>query len=342
MREDRIMSKKILVLLAVLAVLVFFLGLNPLEASPQGKVKHEETFAKTESLSRDGKVEIRNISGDVEVKTWDRDEVKIDALKTSRATSKEKAKENATKVKIEVTRENGILMVKTKYPKPSIKGLNVSVDFKVMIPSQATINAKSVSGDVTLEKIGGKATAETTSGDVTVLGARSGANAETVSGDVEVADVQNGVYCKTASGNIDAKNITGNADLACVSGDVTAENIRGAVEADTVSGSVKLLGISDADVVKGKTMSGNTIYHGDISSTGRYALEAHSGNVEITIPSGSAFDLTASTFSGTIKTEFEVMMSGKLSKKKISGSVNGGGADVKLKTFSGNIILKKK
>lgn len=336
------MSKKIIVLLAVLAVLVFFLGLNPLEASAQGKVKHEETFTKTESLAGDGKVEIRNISGDVEVTTWDRNEVKIDALKTSRASSMDKAKENTTKVKIEVTRENGILKVETKYPKPSIKNLNVSVYYKVTIPSQASIKARSVSGDVTLENIGGKAAADTKSGDVTVIGAQNGANAETVSGDVKVVDVQNGVYCKTASGNVDAKNITGNADLNCVSGDVTAENIRGAVEADTVSGNVKLLDISGADVVKGKTMSGSTVYYGDISSNGRYSLEAHSGRVEMTIPSNSAFDLTASTFSGSIKTEFKVMMSGTLSKKKISGSVNGGGADVNLKTFSGNVHLKKK
>jgi hypothetical protein len=336
------MSKKILVLLTVLIVLVFFLGLNPVEASAQSKVKHEERFAKTESLARDGKVEIRNISGDVEVKTWDRDEVKIDALKTSKASSMEKAKEYATKVKIVVTRENGVLKVETKYPKPSIKNLSVSVNYKVMIPSQASIKARSISGDVTLENIGGKAAAETKSGDVTVEGAQNGANAETVSGDVKVVDIQNGVYCKTASGNVEAKNVAGNADLNCVSGDVTAENIKGAVEADTVSGSVKLMGISGADVVKGKTMSGNTIYDGDISSNGRYSLEAHSGRVEMTIPSSSAFDLTASTFSGSIKTEFKVMMSGTLSKKKISGSVNGGGADINLKTFSGNVYLKKK
>ena len=336
------MSKRILVLLTVLAVVIFFLGLNPLEASAQGKVKHEETFAKTESLARDGKVEIRNVSGDVEVKTWDRDEVKIDALKTSKASSMEKAKENASKVKIEVTREDGVLKVWTKYPKPSIKNLSVSVNYKVMIPSQASINARSVSGDVTLEKIGGKATAETTSGDVTVMGARNGAKAETVSGDVEVEDVQNGVFCKTASGNVEAKNVAGNAELKCVSGDVTAENIKGGVEADTVSGNVKLMGISGADVVKGKTMSGSAIYLGEISPNGRYSLNAHSGTVEMTIPSGSAFDLTASTFSGNIKTEFKVMISGKLSKKKISGSVNGGGADINLKTFSGNVYLKKK
>ena len=86
-----------------------------------------------------------------------------------------------------------------------------------------------------------------------------------------------------------------------------------------------------ANVVKGKTMSGSTIYNGDISSNGRYSLEAHSGKVEMTIPSNSAFDLSASTFSGSIKTDFKVVMSGTLSKKKISGSVNGGGAKVRLK-----------
>jgi DUF4097 and DUF4098 domain-containing protein YvlB len=336
------MSKKALVLIVVLAVAIFFLGMNPLEASDNGKVKYEEKFAKTEAIAGDGKVDIRNVSGDVEVKTWDRDEVKIDGMKTSRASSMEKAKENAAKVKIDVKRANGVLMICTIYPKPSVKGLSVSVDFKVMIPSQATINARTVSGDVALEKIGGKATAETKSGDVTVLGARNGAKAETVSGDVLVEDVENGAYCKTASGNVDAKDVSGNADLNCVSGDVTAENIRGDVEADTVSGSVKLMDISGADVVKGKTMSGNAIYYGEINPTGRYSLEAHSGRVEMAIPSNSAFDLTASTFSGSIKTEFKVMMSGKLSKKKISGSVNGGGADVTLKTFSGNVYLKKK
>jgi DUF4097 and DUF4098 domain-containing protein YvlB len=336
------MSKKIIVLLSVLAVLVFFLGLNPLEASAQGRVKHEETFAKTESLDRDGKVEIRNVSGNVEVKTWDRNEVKIDALKVSRASSAAKAEENAAKVKIEVTRENGILKVETEYPKPSVRGLNVSVEYKITIPSQAAIRARTVSGSVRLENIGGKADGETKSGNVTVIGAKNGTNAETVSGDVTVADVDNGAYCKTASGNVDAKNVTGNVDLKCVSGDVTAEKIRGSVEAETVSGSVRLKDISGAEVVEGKTMSGNTEYYGDISSSGRYSLEAHSGTVEMTIPSGSAFDFNASTFSGSIKTDFEIVVSGTISKKKISGSVNGGGADVRLKTFSGNIYLQKR
>lgn len=336
------MFKKILALLAVLAVLFFFLGMNPLGASLDDKVRHEERFEKTESIDRDGKVEVRNLSGDVEVKTWDKNEVKIEALKVSRASSMEKAKENAQKVSIEVKREDGILKIESIYPRPSVKGLNVSIDYNVMIPSEASIEARSMSGDVTMENVGGKAAAETKSGNVKITGARNGAKGETMSGDVTVANIENGLYCRTASGDVEAKNVTGSAELKCVSGNVTAENIRGDVEAETVSGSVKMLGISGAGVIKGKTMSGSVVYEGEVTSSGRYSLQAHSGKVEMKIPSGSAFDLDASAFSGTINTEFDVVFSGKLNKQSIRGSVNGGGADVMLKTFSGNIYLRKK
>lgn len=333
-------AKKVVVLLVVLAVFLFFLGFNPLGAA--GREKHEEKFEKTESLAKDGKVEVRNISGDVDVRTWDRNEVKIDALKISTASSTEKAKENAQKVTIEVYKEDGILKVETKYPKPSIKGLNVSIYYNVVIPSQAAINARTVSGNVAVENIGGKVEANSVSGNVEIVKAGGGAKAESVSGNVTVVDVKNGAYCKTVSGDIDARNISGNADLNCVSGDVMAANISGDVEAETVSGSVKMMGISKADVVKGKALSGSVIYDGEINPNGRYTLESHSGGVEMRIPSGSAFDFEASTFSGDITTEFEIVASGKLSKKKIKGSVNGGGADVTLKSFSGDIYLKKK
>ncbi len=336
------MSKKILALLAALIVLFFFMGMNPLGAASGRDVKYEEKFEKTESIARDGKVEVRNLSGKVEVKTWDRKEVKIDALKISRASDMEKAKENAQKVKIEVTRENGILKVESVYPKPSIRGLSVSIDYLVTIPSEASIEARSLSGDVILENIGGKAAAETKSGDVEITDARGGARGETMSGDVTVANVNNGVYCRTASGDVEARDVSGNAELNCVSGDVVAENIRGDIEAETVSGSVRMMGISGASVVKGKTMSGSVVYEGDIDSSGRYSLQVHSGKVEMSIPSGSAFDLEASVFSGSINTEFDVVVSGKLNKKNLRGTVNGGGADIKLKTFSGSIHLKKK
>jgi hypothetical protein len=333
-------TKRFIASFTVLAVMFLFMGIHTAEAA--GKEKYEESFEKTEALAKDGKVKVKNVSGNITVKTWDRNEVQIDALKVSKASTMDKAQQNAQKVKIEVSREGEILRIETKYPKPSIKNLNVSVDYKLMIPSRASIDAGSVSGDVTVENIGGEAKAHTVSGDVEILRAVNGANGESVSGDVTVMNIDGGAFCKSVSGDIKVNDVTGDADLNTVSGSITVEHLKGSVTAETVSGSVELMDVSDADFVKGKALSGTIIYEGEISSSGRYTLNGHSGTVKMLIPAGSAFDFEASTFSGVIHSDFEIVTSGKISKKKISGSVNGGGADITLKSFSGNIYLKKK
>jgi len=334
------MKAKIIALLAVLAVLFFFLGLNPLEAGV--KQKFEEPFSQTEPLEPGGKVEVRNISGDIQVRTWEKNEVKIEALKVSRAESKEKAEENARKVKINVYREDGILKVKTEYPEKRTKNLNVSVDFTLTVPSGAPVKAASVSGDIRLEDIGGKAVAGTTSGDVEIHGAAAGARAASVSGDVTATDVKGGLYAKSVSGDIEADRVTGDTELSTVSGEVTAQGIEGDLEAGSVSGDIRLRDIRGAEVVKAKSLSGDVLYDGELGAGTRISLKAHSGDVVAVLPGSSAFDLEASTFSGDIESAFEVLASGKIEKKSLKGSVNGGGADVRLETFSGDITLKKK
>ena len=118
--------------------------------------------------------------------------------------------------------------------------------------------------------------------------------------------------------------------------------IKGSVDAETTSGGIKLLDISEASVVKAKALSGSVIYEGKIKPDGRYSLKTHSGRVEMRIPSDSAFDLEAKVFSGSIHSDFDITISGKISKREIRGSVNGGGAAVELSAFSGGVHIKKR
>jgi DUF4097 and DUF4098 domain-containing protein YvlB len=109
-----------------------------------------------------------------------------------------------------------------------------------------------------------------------------------------------------------------------------------------VTGRIELKEVSEASVVDANTVTGSVIYDGKINRNGRYTLNTHSGRIEMTLPADSGFDLEAETFSGRIESDFEIKMSGKISKKRISGVVNKGGPLVELSTFSGSIYLKKK
>jgi DUF4097 and DUF4098 domain-containing protein YvlB len=201
--------------------------------------------------------------------------------------------------------------------------MNVSVAYKLTIPAAAALKASNISGDVTAENIGGAVDLGAISGDVTLKKAAKGAECSTVSGDLEIMDVSGDVFLKSVSGSI------------------TATMIKGSIQAESVSGDLELTEVSEAGVVRAKALSGEVVYRGSINKAGSYNLKSHSGNIDISIPADSAFDFEAETFSGGITTDFEIKVSGKVSPKELLGVVNGGGATVKLSSFSGDIRLKK-
>lgn len=315
-------TKKGFLSLVILASFLLLLGQTALTAS--GKEKYEEKFEKTVALAKNGKIILKNISGDIEVKSWDKNEVKINALKISRASSLSQAKENAKKVEIEVTKEDNVLRISTKYPKSPFRSFNVSIDYHLLIPEKAAIKIKSVSGDVSLAEIGGAVETDTVSGDIEVHGGSKGVESKAVSGDLTMSDISGSLYLKAVSGDIDL------------------QRIKGSVEAETVSGDIDLKNISEAQTIRAKSLSGEVTYDGRLKADSKYELKSHSGDIKMIIPADSAFDFEAETFSGSIESEFPIAVSGKISKKEIRGSVNGGGADVRLSTFSGDIYLEKK
>lgn len=314
---------KALKILGIFLALFLFLGIYSSQAL--AKETYEEKFEKTESLAKDGEVTLKNVSGRIEVKSWNKNQVRIEALKVSKAPSLSKAKEGAAKVEIEVEKENNSLRIETKYPKSKIwgKSVNVSVHYNLWIPDKASIKIKSVSGSVWLEEIGGTA------------------KVDVVSGNVEVKKTDKEVDCQTVSGKLILQDITGDAYLKTVSGKIEVNRIRGSIDAETVSGGLELREVSEAKVVKGKVLSGSIVYKGDINPEGKYKLKSFSGTVEMILPADSSFEFEAKTFSGTINTDFKITTTGVIKRTEMHGVVNQGGADVTLETFSGNIYLRK-
>jgi hypothetical protein len=114
-----------------------------------------EEFHETYPLAAAGSFGLTNINGGVRIIGWDRNEVKIDAVKT--AVNKEELDE----LKIEVKAEPDRVFVDTKYPGDrgrSGKGHsgNASVDYTVSIPKSASIDkVKLVNGKLAVDGVDG-------------------------------------------------------------------------------------------------------------------------------------------------------------------------------------------
>src|SRR6201987_3227233 len=69
-----------------------------------------EEFHQTYPITSDGRIELDNINGDVHISSWDRNEVKVDAVKYA------DTKERLEEAKIEIDSGKDYLSIRTRYP----------------------------------------------------------------------------------------------------------------------------------------------------------------------------------------------------------------------------------
>lgn len=187
----------------------------------------------------------------------------------------------------------------------------------------------------------------TISGDITVRGTRGEVEAHSQNGDVRIDGVTGRLDVATLSGDVTASSIAGDVDLASTSGGFKVDDVRGDIEIGTVSGDVEMRGVV-SKMVRAKTTSGDVIYGGTIDPTGRYELVTHSGDVRLDIPRATNAELTVSTWSGTIDSDFPITLQpgqhgiGAWNAKRFTFNIGAGAARISAETFSGDVTVSSR
>ena len=124
-----------------------------------------------------------------------------------------------------------------------------------------------------------------------------------------------------------------------VNGGIEASGITADAEARTVNGGVALdaTGTARAETVNG----GITARLGRADWAGALALKTVNGGIEMTLPEGLNADVKASTVNGDIETDFPLTVTGKISRRKLEGTIGSGGRTLELSTVNGGIELRK-
>jgi DUF4097 and DUF4098 domain-containing protein YvlB len=129
-----------------------------------------------------------------------------------------------------------------------------------------------------------------------------------------------------------------------VSGDLQLECIQGRVEVNSTSGSILVSGFKgDLEIT---TVSGDLAAYGQIQASGRYRLKSNSGGVKLAFPEAApGFTATLSSYSGSLETDFALILDPALQQgsisRRISGRYGDGRAQIILDSFSGQVELKK-
>lgn len=186
--------------------------------------------------------------------------------------------------------------------------------------------------------------AQTLSGDIRVRGTRGPVEAHAQNGDIDVEEVATRLDISSFNGDVTARNIGGDCTVNSLSGGIRLTDVRGSVDASTVSGDIDLRGIL-AKLVRAKTTSGDVTFDGAIDAAGRYEFNSHSGDVGLRIPRDASAQLTVSTWSGAIDSQFPITLRpgeqsiGVTKSKRFTFEIGGGGARITVEAFSGDINI---
>ena len=200
-----------------------------LVAVAEGRAEVSEEFHQTYALNGGGSVELRNVNGDVRITAWDRNEVKVDAVKSART------KERMDEAQIVVEASGNRVFIKTQYPEHDLtfsdENVNnpASVEYTLMVPRGARLERIEVvngslqitgtTGEVRASCVNGRLTAKDLAGDSTLSSVNSGV-------DASFTRMPSRLVLKSVNGTV---NLTVPSD---VNAEVSAKTVNGAIDND--------------------------------------------------------------------------------------------------------------
>ncbi len=268
------------------------------------------SFDQTVNVTKGTKLDVNNFAGDVNVKAWDKDAVRVEVNHSDRET-------------VEIRPEDGVLRVRGRSTRG---GPPRSLDYTITVPKWMAISVSGTYADTNLEDVGGDVSVDTTRGDIKVRGG---------SGFVSLKSVQGEISLEKARGKVEIRGVNESIRLADVNGDVSAETTNGSIILDRI----------DSSNVDLYTVNGNISYDGPIKDKGVYRLTTHNGTIALPVPEKANITITARTYNGSIRSSFPLPASDTTSSerrnRRLALTLGNGSAHVELESFGGTIALRR-
>jgi DUF4097 and DUF4098 domain-containing protein YvlB len=287
-----------------------------------------EKIANRFKVGPNGTLDISNLSGRIVVNAGGADTIVVDAMKRIRSREGD-VKSQLERTVVSMTEHGGRVEVRTTY---NGRDSRAAVDYTVTAPAGTSVYAHSISGDIRITSIAGEV------------------RAEAVSGDVDAVSTPGATLVRSVSGNASVSGVSNQNDLraSSVSGSVTVRGARvRSLDADSISGDVRLTDAT-CDRVAARSVSGSLTFEGPLAKNGRYEFKSQSGDISLTLAGPAGFEVDASTFSGNVRSDLPVTISGgeaqggRRSRRGIHGVHGDGSAQLVLTSFSGDITIAKK
>ena len=284
----------------------------PIQARPGGPETSPRSD-QTVDVTKGTRLVLSNNAGEVVVRSWEQDKVRIQATHGARETIS--AETTDMTLRIRTQRTSGA------------RGPGGLVDYQITVPRWMPVNLSGTYLDATIEGTTAEVTVETVHGNARVSGG---------SGAVSLRSVEGVITVDKASGRVQATTVNERIRITNVSGEITAETTNGDIFIDN----------AQTSNLEAFTVNGEVTFNGTIRDNGAYRLGTHNGDIRVGLGGASNATIFVRTFQGDFAADFPVQLpegqNPRSGSKRFNFTLGSGSARIELQSFGGDIVLARK
>jgi len=144
----------------------------------------------------------------------------------------------------------------------------------------------------------------------------------THNGAIRIANITGQLNGTTHNGKVTAEKVSGTIKLRTHNGKIICEEVSGDIQLETHNGGIKAFYSQNAPPICNVSMI------------------THNGSVTLTAPPNFSAEVEASTHNGSINTDLPITVIGKVTKRKLTGTIGTGQGKLHLETHNGSIKIR--
>ena len=285
---------------------------QPIQARPGGP-DNGPGSEKTVDVTKGTRLVLSNQAGEVIVRSWDQDRVRIQASHGSRE-----------QISADVT--DNTLRIRTVRTGPS-RGPGGLVDYQITVPRWMPVNLTGTYLEATIEGTAAEVTVETVHGNAKVTGGN---------GNVSLRSVEGVITIDKANGRVQATTVNEGIRITNSQGEINAETTNGDIFIDN----------AQTSNLEAYTVNGEVTFNGTIRDGGVYKLGTHNGDIRVGLGGANNATIFVRTFQGDFVADFPVQLpegqNPRSGSKRFNFTLGSGSARIELQSFGGDIVLARK
>jgi DUF4097 and DUF4098 domain-containing protein YvlB len=273
-------------------------------ASAQERARRAPQTDRTVTVTKGARLSVQNDAGEVVLRTWDRDSLRVQASHSARVT-------------IDIQTTGNIVSLRARGGPPS------AVDYEITAPVWLPVKVSGQFIYIGIEGVQNEVSAETVRGDIVVKGGSGVVTAKSIQGEVIVED---------AKGRINVSSVNEGIRISGTIGDITA---------DSTNGDIMLTKV-EARSLEVTTVNGDIRYEGTVPPGSAQRFSSHNGDITMILPETTNATFTVRTYNGDFNSNLPVKTVGEVRRgRRATYTLGSGNAEVELESFGGTVRLRR-